>query len=64
MWLLMDPLEYQRLTTDLGWTADDYQHWFTQSTRRLLLADPPALRPGRQLTRLGMTGRPRSTRTT
>lgn len=40
MWLLMDPVVYQRLTTDRGWTADDYQHWFTQSTRRLLLADP------------------------
>ena len=42
MWLLMDPLVYQRLTTDRGWTPGDYQHWFTQSTRRLLLADPPA----------------------
>jgi AcrR family transcriptional regulator len=40
MWLLMDPLVYQRLTTDRGWTADDYQHWLTQSVQRLLLDHP------------------------
>ena len=42
MWLLMDPVVYQRLTAGRGWAPGYYQRWFIQSTRRLLLADPQA----------------------
>jgi len=40
MWLLMDPVVFRRLTTDHAWTAGQYQRWFAQSARLLLLADP------------------------
>jgi AcrR family transcriptional regulator len=39
IWLLMDPVVFRRLTRDRGWSADDFQHWFTSSIQRLLL--PP-----------------------
>jgi hypothetical protein len=42
MWLLMDPVVYQRLTVGRGWAPGYYQRWFIQTTRRLLLADPQA----------------------
>src|SRR6266536_3789136 len=39
IWLLLDPVVFRRLTRDRGWSADDFQHWFTSSIQRLLL--PP-----------------------
>jgi AcrR family transcriptional regulator len=37
IWLLMDPAVFRRLTRDRGWTVGHFQHWFTDSIRRLLL---------------------------
>jgi AcrR family transcriptional regulator len=36
IWLLMDPVIFARLTTDLGWTAQHYGAWFIDSVLRLL----------------------------
>jgi AcrR family transcriptional regulator len=38
VWLLMDPLVFRRLTRDRGWTNDQFQHWFTDGLRQLLVA--------------------------
>jgi AcrR family transcriptional regulator len=37
VWLLMDPGVFDRLTTDRGWTAQQYGAWFADSTFRLLI---------------------------
>ena len=39
LWLLMDPVLFCRLTQQRSWSAQDYEHWFTDSIPRLLL--PP-----------------------
>jgi AcrR family transcriptional regulator len=39
VWLLMDPVVFQRLTQERGWTPEQYEQWFTDSVARLLLAD-------------------------
>jgi AcrR family transcriptional regulator len=37
IWLLMDPVVFRRLTRNRGWSADKFQHWFTDGIQRLLL---------------------------
>lgn len=39
VWLLMDPHGFRALTSDRGWSAAQFQAWFTDSVRRLVLAD-------------------------
>jgi AcrR family transcriptional regulator len=38
MWLLMDPFQYDLLTTHRGWSHEQYVAWFFELQRRLLLA--------------------------
>jgi AcrR family transcriptional regulator len=40
MWLLMDPAVFTRLRTDRGWSRQRFQHWFADSTARLLTDHP------------------------
>ena len=42
IWLLMDPHGYLALTRDRGWSAEQYEAWFTDSLHRLLLASETA----------------------
>ena len=37
VWTLMDPVIFCRLTSDRHWTTAGFEHWFTDSVRRLLL---------------------------
>ena len=37
LWLLMEPLVFQRLTGERGWTPAQFERWFTESAARLLL---------------------------
>ena len=37
LWLLMEPLVFQRLTTERGWTPAQFERWFIESASRLLL---------------------------
>ncbi len=37
VWTLMDPVIFCRLTSDRHWTTPRFEHWFTDSVRRLLL---------------------------
>jgi AcrR family transcriptional regulator len=37
LWLLMEPLVFQRLTRDRNWTPAQSERWFTESASRLLL---------------------------
>ncbi|MBV9170158.1 MAG: TetR/AcrR family transcriptional regulator [Chloroflexi bacterium] len=37
VWLLMDPVVFQRLTRERGWTPEQYQKWFAECVARLLL---------------------------
>ena len=37
VWTLMDPVIFCRLTSDRHWTTPGFEHWFTDSVRRLLL---------------------------
>ncbi len=37
LWLLMEPLVFQRLTRERGWTPAQFERWFTESVSRLLL---------------------------
>lgn len=37
VWTLMDPVIFCRLTSDRHWTTPQFEHWFTDSVRRLLL---------------------------
>jgi AcrR family transcriptional regulator len=39
VWLLMDPHSYCALTQHRGWTPEQFGRWFTDSVRRLLLAE-------------------------
>jgi AcrR family transcriptional regulator len=41
VWLLMDPFVFRRLTGDRGWTADQFQRWFTDGIRQLLVTPAP-----------------------
>jgi hypothetical protein len=41
VWVLMDPVVFDRLTRQRHWTLERYQGWFAGSIRRLLLADTP-----------------------
>ncbi len=45
VWLLMDPAVFTRLTTDRGWSRQQFQQWFADSTARLL-TDHPGPPPG------------------
>jgi AcrR family transcriptional regulator len=38
IWLLMDPVVFRRLTDNRGWSADQFQQWFTNGLQRLLLS--------------------------
>jgi AcrR family transcriptional regulator len=37
LWLLMDPVVFQRLTGDRSWTPAQFERWFTECASRLLL---------------------------
>ncbi len=39
VWLLMDPHGFCALTHHRGWTAEQFGRWFTDSVRRLILAE-------------------------
>jgi AcrR family transcriptional regulator len=39
VWLLMDPHGFRALTRDRGWSAHEFEAWFSDSVCRLLLAD-------------------------
>jgi len=39
VWLLMDPVVFQRLTRERGWTPEQYQEWFNVCVARQLLLD-------------------------
>ncbi|HEX9042078.1 MAG TPA: TetR/AcrR family transcriptional regulator [Trebonia sp.] len=53
VWLLMDPAVFTRLTIDRGWSRQQFQQWFADSTARLLTDHPdrpraaPAPEPAR-----------------
>lgn len=40
VWLLMEPAVFDRLTTDRGWTPQQFGEWFAESTLRLLASRP------------------------
>lgn len=40
VWALMDPVIFCRLTSDRHWTTSQFERWFTDSVRRLLLPAP------------------------
>ncbi|HEY2075469.1 MAG TPA: hypothetical protein VGH53_03955, partial [Streptosporangiaceae bacterium] len=40
VWALMDPVIFSRLTSDRHWTTSQFERWFTDSVRRLLLPAP------------------------
>lgn len=42
VWLLMDPHGFCTLTQHRGWTPEQFGLWFTDSVRRLILAEPEA----------------------
>jgi AcrR family transcriptional regulator len=42
VWLLMDPVVFDRLTRRRNWTLEHYEHWFSRSVARLLTADAAA----------------------
>lgn len=42
VWLLMDPHGFCALTQHRGWTPEQFGQWFTDSVRRLLLAQSDA----------------------
>jgi AcrR family transcriptional regulator len=37
LWLLMEPVVFQRLTRERSWTPAQFEQWFTESASRLLL---------------------------
>jgi len=39
LWLLMEPLVFQRLTLERSWTPAQFEQWFVESASRLLLTD-------------------------
>lgn len=40
LWMLMDPAVFDRLVRHRGWSLEQYQTWFAESARRLLVPDP------------------------
>jgi AcrR family transcriptional regulator len=42
LWVLMDPVLFDRLIRRRGWTQDHYQRWLAASIGRLLIADAQA----------------------
>jgi AcrR family transcriptional regulator len=36
LWVLMDPVVFDRLVRNRGWTLEQYQRWWARSARRLL----------------------------
>jgi hypothetical protein len=42
VWLLMDPVVFDRLTRRRNWTLEHYDRWFSRSVARLLTADAAA----------------------
>jgi AcrR family transcriptional regulator len=36
LWVLMDPVVFDRLVRNRGWTPEQYQRWWARSARRLL----------------------------
>jgi AcrR family transcriptional regulator len=50
VWILMDPALFDRLVRRRGWTVERYQDWFSRSTCRLLIDDPPRSVPHRRRT--------------
>jgi AcrR family transcriptional regulator len=63
VWLLMDPVVFQRLTRERGWSPEQFEHWFLDSVPRLLLeCDPPGRKhqpPTTHQVRLGSENRRR-----
>ncbi len=43
VWLLMDPHAFLALTRHRGWTAEQFEAWFSDSLRRLLLTEEAPL---------------------
>jgi AcrR family transcriptional regulator len=41
VWLLMDPVVFQRLTRARGWSPEQFEQWFTDCVPRLLLPCHP-----------------------
>ena len=41
VWMLMDPVIFNRLTRHRGWSADRYASWFADSVTRLLTSELP-----------------------
>jgi AcrR family transcriptional regulator len=41
VWMLMDPVIFNRLTRHRGWSPDRYASWFADSVTRLLTSDLP-----------------------
>jgi AcrR family transcriptional regulator len=41
VWMLMDPVIFNRLTRHRGWSPDRYTSWFADSVTRLLTSDRP-----------------------
>jgi TetR/AcrR family transcriptional regulator, regulator of autoinduction and epiphytic fitness len=41
VWMLMDPVIFNRLTRHRGWSPDRYASWFADSVIRLLTSDLP-----------------------
>jgi len=40
LWMLMDSAVFDRLVRQRGWSIQQYQTWFAESARRLLVPDP------------------------
>ena len=43
LWMLMDPAVFDRLVRHRQWSPEQYQAWFAESARRLLVSDPPRM---------------------
>lgn len=41
LWMLMDPAVFDRLVRQRHWSPEQYQTWFAESARRLLVPDAP-----------------------
>src|SRR5215467_6145677 len=45
LWLLMEPVVFQRLVGERGWTPAQFEQWFTDSALRLLIPHADVSRP-------------------